>query len=374
MARKNRASVYDGVYHVTTRVANKAMLLEPDEVKEALERWIVDIAEFSGVEVWNYTIMDNHLHLVVHVPPVPAKYWTDPDVEPDAFAFGMRPPECRVPIWSPDGDCPPPQRPSLGFMLDDEEMVERLVFLYGRERAEEIAGTWAILREHRLGHLVDEAKERYCRRMYNLSQYLKTLKERVSMWYNRTHGREGCLWEGRFYSGVLDRSQAVLSVVSGYVAYNPVKAGIASAPAEWRWSSYSHAVNDADEAGARCRRMYERMFGRPWEDVREMLEAIFADMLPPGVTPEQVREWFDDYDEDAGDRGDGSVRVSPMFRASQVIRVSMKVFRTGAYISADLGFVGKVRSMLPPRFPACGKRSVKRCRAFFWDLPERSAA
>ena len=33
MARKNRVSVYDGVYHVTTRIANRAMLLEPDEVK-----------------------------------------------------------------------------------------------------------------------------------------------------------------------------------------------------------------------------------------------------------------------------------------------------------------------------------------------------
>ena len=32
MARKNRVSVYDGVYHVTTRIANRAMLLKPDEV------------------------------------------------------------------------------------------------------------------------------------------------------------------------------------------------------------------------------------------------------------------------------------------------------------------------------------------------------
>ena len=39
MARKNRVSVYDGVYHVTTRIANRAMLLEPDEVKERLMKW-----------------------------------------------------------------------------------------------------------------------------------------------------------------------------------------------------------------------------------------------------------------------------------------------------------------------------------------------
>ena len=100
MARKNRVSVYDGVYHVTTRIANRAMLLKPDEVKERLMKWIVSIADFSGVEVWGFTVMDNHLHLIVHVPPVPEEYWLDANEEPAAYAFGMRPPECRVPLYS----------------------------------------------------------------------------------------------------------------------------------------------------------------------------------------------------------------------------------------------------------------------------------
>ena len=34
MARKNRMSVYDGVYHVTTRIAHRAMLLGDDSVKD----------------------------------------------------------------------------------------------------------------------------------------------------------------------------------------------------------------------------------------------------------------------------------------------------------------------------------------------------
>ena len=117
MARKNRVSVYDGVYHVTTRIANRAMLLKPDEVKEHLMKWIVSVANFSGVEVWGFTVMDNHLHLIVHVPPVPKEYWLDANDEPAAYAFGMRPPECRVPLWNGDsssleslriGDSPSP--------------------------------------------------------------------------------------------------------------------------------------------------------------------------------------------------------------------------------------------------------------------------
>ena len=106
MARKNRVSVYDGVYHVTTRIANRAMLLKPDEVKERLTKWIVSVADFSGVEVWGFTVMDSHLHLIVHVPPVPEEYWLDANEELAAYAFGMRPPECRVPLWN--GDSPSP--------------------------------------------------------------------------------------------------------------------------------------------------------------------------------------------------------------------------------------------------------------------------
>ena len=109
MARKNRVSVYDGVYHVTTRIVNRAMLLGPSEVKERLMKWIVSVANFSGVEVWGFKVMDNHLHLIVHVPPVPEEYWLDANEEPAAYAFGMRPPECRVPLWNGDS-------PSLGSL------------------------------------------------------------------------------------------------------------------------------------------------------------------------------------------------------------------------------------------------------------------
>ena len=84
MARKNRVSVYDGIYHVTSRIANRAMLLAEDEVKDRIMEWTVSVADFSGIEVGAFCIMDNHLHLFVHVPPVPERYWLDPDDEPAA--------------------------------------------------------------------------------------------------------------------------------------------------------------------------------------------------------------------------------------------------------------------------------------------------
>ena len=364
MARKNRVSVYDGIYHVTSRIANRAMLLAEDEVKDRIMEWTVSVAAFSGVEVWAFCIMDNHLHLLVHVPPVPERYWLDPGDEPAAYAFGMRPPECREPLWSPDGDCPPRPRPNLGFMLDDAEMLGRLGLLYGRERAEAIGREWEVLRGNGLGHLVDEAKGRYCRRMYNLSQFVKTLKERVSMWYNAEYGHEGCLWQGRFYSGVVEKDDVVKAVVAAYIGYNPVKAGIAAGPSRWRWSSYALAVSDGGPDGGRCRLMYERMLGRPWEEVRATLESMFADKLPDSVRPEDLKEWLDDYDENAK----GDWRGAGEYRASQAIRATMRMF-SGAYIGHGVDFLKQVAGFLPRRFPRAGARSVRRCRAFVWELP-----
>ena len=364
MARKNRVSVYDGIYHVTSRIANRAMLLAEDEVKDRIMEWTVSVAAFSGVEVWAFCIMDNHLHLFVHVPPVPRRLWLDPDDEPAACAFGMRPPECREPLWSPGGDSPRAPRPELGFMLDDAEMLGRLAHLYGPERAEAIGRAWEAQREHGSGRLVDEATERYCRRMYNLSQFVKTLKERISMWYNAEYGHEGCLWQGRFYSGVVEKDDVVKAVVAAYIGYNPVKAGIADAPESWKWNSYALAVNDQGPDGERCRLMYEKMLGRPWDEVRATLESMFADKLPDSVRAEDLKEWLDDYDENAK----GDWRGAGEYRASQAIRATMRIF-SGAYIGHSSGFLKRVAGFLPKKFPRAGMRSVRRCRAFVWELP-----
>ena len=369
MARKNRVSVRDGIYHITTRIANRAMLLAKDEVKERIMEWIFSVADFSGVEVWAFCIMDNHLHLFVHVPLVPERFWLDPANEPAAYAFGMRPRECRAPLWSPDGDCPRAARPDLGFMLDDAEMLGRLARLYSPGRAESIGRKWDELRKGGLGHLVDEQKERYCRRMYNLSQFAKTLKERVSMWFNAAYGHAGCLWEGRFRSGVVERAEVVKAVVAAYVGFNPVKAKIAASPVRWRWSSYALAVTDKGSYGARCRTMYERMLNRPWEDVRSMLESMYADKLPDDVSPEVLKEWLDDYDETANeDKAEERTGVG-QYRASQAIRVTMRLF-SGDYIGRDQMFFDHVVGQLPKDFPCAGSRSVRRCSAFMWELPQ----
>ena len=203
-------------------------------------------------------------------------------------------------------------------MLDDAEMLGRLAHLYGPERAEAIGKAWAAQRERGRGDAVDEAKERYCRRMYNLSQFVKTLKERVSMWYNAEYGHEGCLWQGRFYSGVVEKDAVVKAVIAAYIGYNPVKAKIADAPESWKWSSYALAVGDQGPDGERCRQMYERMLGRPWDEVRATLESMFADKLPDSVRAEDLKEWLDDSEMQGEDlRRPGVVEVEQLCACGQ---------------------------------------------------------
>ena len=411
MARKNRVTVPDGVYHVTARIAHGAMLLRDDRLKDLVFGWIRDIARFSGVEVYAFCIMDNHLHLLVHVPRVPERYWLDPGEEPAAYAFGMRPHECRAPLWTPPrpdgvpsapgGDCPPAQqsaRPPVGFSVPDDEMVSRLSSLYGSVVAKAMAEQWARMRRIGCTAAVEEEKSRYCRRMYNLSQFVKTLAERIAQRYNEETGHRGCLWQGRFYSGVVEAVGEVLAIVAAYIDYNPVKAGMVPRPSAWRWSSFGLACSGRGEDSLRARGMYELMLGCPWPEARARMEAIFADRLPDDIDDDTLRALRDGCEprcggEVAADGGlddaapaaaletDGGEslagrrvpRGKPALRASQTIRTGLWVLRKGGYIGRGMEFGRRVVGMLPALFPRPGMKSLRLCAALDWRLPGKAA-
>ena len=106
------------------------------------------------------------------------------------------------------------------------------------------------------------------------------------------------------------------------------------------------------------------LLGCPWEEVRATLESMFADKLPDSVRAEDLKEWLDDYDENAK----GNWRGARDYRASQAIRATMRLF-SGAYIGHSADFLKRVAGFLPEKFPRAGARSVRRCRAFVWELP-----
>ena len=357
MARKNRVVLKDAVYHITSRVAHREFLFADDAFKDRIAGWIRGVADFSGVEVYAWSVMDNHFHLVVHVPGVPREYWTDPGREPDSQAFGMRPAECRVPRWapvagdSPHGDAPgggDGPRPAVGFMLSDEEMLGRLLSLYGDEgRIGRLRRAWAEMRAEGNGGAVDAVKERYARRMYNVSQFVKTLKERVAMAYNRERGHEGAVWQGRFHSSLVEDAAEVRAVVAAYDDYNPVKAGLAESPSRYRWCSFGAATGEGPFSEA-SRRGYERLLGRPWAEARAVMEAIFTLKDAALRVP----------------KGEGDKPMS----AALAVRLRVPAFTRGVYIGHDPSLARAAADGLPRDFPGASfAKALRDCGRFVWD-------
>jgi putative transposase len=70
-----------------------------------------------------------------------------------------------------------------------------------------------------------------------VSLLMKHVGQRYVQHLNRIRKRTGALWEGRFYSSVVD-SGAYLFACHRYIEMNPVRARMVSKPGDFRWSSY----------------------------------------------------------------------------------------------------------------------------------------
>ena len=71
----------------------------------------------------------------------------------------------------------------------------------------------------------------------NLSAGMRQLNGVYTQWHNRTHNREGHVFQGRFKAIMVQR-EAYLLELARYVVLNPVRAGMCNMPEDWPWSSY----------------------------------------------------------------------------------------------------------------------------------------
>ena len=73
----------------------------------------------------------------------------------------------------------------------------------------------------------------------NLSQIMKHINCSYTTYFNIKHNRAGHLLQGR-YKAILVEADAYAAELSRYIHLNPVRAGKASSPDEYRWSSFRH--------------------------------------------------------------------------------------------------------------------------------------
>ncbi len=69
----------------------------------------------------------------------------------------------------------------------------------------------------------------------SLAKVFSVSHMRYAQYYNKKKKASGHLWQGRFYSCVMDDDYLVTAL--RYVERNPVRAGIVKKPWQWKWSS-----------------------------------------------------------------------------------------------------------------------------------------
>ncbi|HEV2219458.1 MAG TPA: transposase [Casimicrobiaceae bacterium] len=70
-----------------------------------------------------------------------------------------------------------------------------------------------------------------------VARLMQSLGARYVWHVNSTRQRTGTLWEGRYRACLVARDQHVLAACR-YIDLNPVRAGLARHPSDYRWSSY----------------------------------------------------------------------------------------------------------------------------------------
>jgi REP element-mobilizing transposase RayT len=186
------------IYHCISRVVDRRFVLGDTE-RERFRMFMRMYEKFSGCRVLAYCVMSNHFHILLEVPPFPA-----------------------------DG-------------ISDADLLERLRAIQSEATVATVAQELATARKKGDTAWAEAIHKRHTYRMHNLSEFMKSTLQRFTRWFNRTHERQGTLWEERFKSVIVESGIAARTMAA-YIDLNPVRAGMASDPADYRWSSYGEAV------------------------------------------------------------------------------------------------------------------------------------
>jgi REP element-mobilizing transposase RayT len=195
------------LYHCVSRVVNREFIFQSKE-REMFVQLMRRYAAFSQVKLRTYCVMSNHFHILVEVPA---------------------PPDCGGKSWS------------------DEKLMEHLAMIYSERKLDDLSRELSHYREQGNMLAAEALRERVFARMWNLSQYMKIVKQCFTQWFNRTKGRRGVLWEERFKSELVEDGHAARRVAA-YIDLNPVRAGLVSDPKAYRWSGYGAATAGVKEA------------------------------------------------------------------------------------------------------------------------------
>lgn len=192
-------SAKSAFYHCLSRVVDRRFVFGPSE-REYFVALLRECAAFSEIRVLTFCVLSNHFHLLLEVPP-------RPDSLPSA-----------------------------------EEILAKLACLSGHQSVGTVRQRLEAVRHRNDVDGETALLARYYARLWDLSAFMKLLKQRFTQWFNARHGRHGTLWEDRFRSVLVEGQGRALVTMAAYIDLNPVRAGLVSDPKDYRWSGYGEAV------------------------------------------------------------------------------------------------------------------------------------
>jgi putative transposase len=119
------------------------------------------------------------------------------------------------------------------IVIDDEDRQQWLALLRDGAVTERVdVHGWALLSQHL--HLLITP-----RTASGLARFMQALSRRYSAAFNRRHGRQGTLWEGRYRCGLVQPSGVLLDVLL-FIETHPWRSGEVEQVADPSWSSLDH--------------------------------------------------------------------------------------------------------------------------------------
>jgi hypothetical protein len=199
-----------------------------DRSKEVLRKHLWDVADYCGIEVITYAVVESHFHVMVHVP----------------------------------------QKTELS----DAELLRRYEVLHPRLDRHQGSRLDVIRKQLEAnGAEAQKWRRRQHAMMGDLSPFMQLFKQGFSTWFNKSHNRFGTLWAARFKSVLVEGPGPLLRIMSAYVDLNCVRANLRDDPKDYRFCGYAEAV----AGNARARQGLSRVCGgNDWEQTQAAYRQI----------------------------------------------------------------------------------------------------
>jgi len=222
MSRLARSEVIDPndvqVLHCVQRCVRRAFLCGEDRLTgnsfEHRREWIRRRFEFLsgifGIDCLTYTVLHNHLHVVLRSRPDVVLTWSDREVAKRWLRLFPR-------RRNRDGSAAEPTKPEIDMIVNQKEAL---------------------------------AERR--RRLSDVSWWMRCAAENIARRANREDDCTGRFWEGRFKAQLL-LDEASLLACAAYVDLNPIRAALVEKPEQSDFTGAKDRIDDLDQRSDRSR-------------------------------------------------------------------------------------------------------------------------